>query len=107
MFALLRSVGLGLLVFSYCVTWAATSSTPATNSQIKISVKGMVCGFCTRGISEKFSKETGVEKVDVSLEDGVVTLFLKDDSLSDKRIGEVVADAGFTAGPLKRIPSTK
>ena len=44
-------------------------------SQIAIvSVKGMVCDFCARGIEKTFRKDTAVKKIDVDLSRGKVIL---------------------------------
>lgn len=47
-------------------------------AEIKVSVKGMVCGVCAQGIEKKFKAEPAVQKVEVSLENKLVTLDLKD-----------------------------
>ena len=45
------------------------------NSQIAVvSVKGMVCDFCARGIEKTFKKDTNVKKVDVDLSKGKVLI---------------------------------
>jgi len=45
------------------------------NSQIAlVSVQGMVCDFCARGIEKTFSKDKSVSKIDVDLASGKVLL---------------------------------
>jgi len=45
------------------------------DSQIAIvSVKGMVCDFCARGIEKAFKKDTNVKKIDVDLSKGKVLI---------------------------------
>jgi hypothetical protein len=45
------------------------------NSQIAlVSVQGMVCDFCARGIEKTFSKDKLVSKIDVDLASGKVLL---------------------------------
>jgi len=39
-----------------------------------VSVKGMVCDFCARGISKTFLKDKDVEKIDVDLDNGKVLI---------------------------------
>jgi len=39
-----------------------------------VSVIGMVCDFCARGIEKTFQKETGVKKIDVDLANGKVLI---------------------------------
>jgi len=46
-----------------------------TNTQVAvISVKGMVCDFCARGIEKTFQKDKLVKKIDVDLAQGKVLL---------------------------------
>jgi copper chaperone CopZ len=46
-----------------------------SGSQIAvISVSGMVCDFCARGIEKTFQKDTGFRKIDVDLANGKVLL---------------------------------
>jgi|TARA_B110000858_G_C17506018_1_gene338201 copper chaperone CopZ len=46
-----------------------------SGSQIAVvSVIGMVCDFCARGIEKTFQKETGVKKIDVDLANGKVLI---------------------------------
>jgi len=39
-----------------------------------VSVKGMVCDFCARGIEKTFSKDKSVMKIDVDLDSGKVMI---------------------------------
>ena len=46
-----------------------------TNTQVAvISVKGMVCDFCARGIEKTFQKDKLLKKIDVDLAQGKVLL---------------------------------
>ena len=45
-----------------------------TDSVVVVSVQGMVCDFCARGIEKTFGKDTRVSKIDVDLESGKVLL---------------------------------
>ena len=46
-----------------------------SGSQIAVvSVTGMVCDFCARGIEKTFKKDTGVKKIDVDLANGKVLI---------------------------------
>lgn len=72
-------------------------------AQIQVNTKGMVCGFCAQGIKKKFSSEEAVQSVDVSLEKQLVTLNIKSSQdLSDERIAELIREAGFKPGKIKR-----
>lgn len=70
---------------------------------VHVMVRGMVCGFCTQGISKKFLSEPVIRQVDVNLDKQLVTLSLKDgQTLSDERINDLVRDAGFTPVKISR-----
>ena len=44
-----------------------------------VSVSGMVCDFCARGIEKTFQKDAGFKKIDVDLETGKVLLAFAED----------------------------
>ena len=51
------------------------------NSQIAVvSVKGMVCDFCARGIEKTFMKDAAVKKIDVDLTKGKVLIAYTSDA---------------------------
>lgn len=63
--------------------------------KIEITVKGMVCSFCSQGITKKFNEEK-VKSVDVSLEKHLVTLELNDNQkLATDRIEQILKDSGY------------
>ena len=75
----------------------------AKTSEIKVSVKGMVCGFCAQGIEKKFSQEDAIEGVKVSLSSHWVDLKLKDGKeLADEKITGILKDAGYTVEKIDR-----
>ena len=68
---------------------------------IKIGVEGMVCDFCAQSIEKVFLKQAGVEKVDVNLDIGKVTVKMADvfqddeDGISNDTIVKLLKDAGY------------
>jgi copper chaperone CopZ len=81
----------------------SSASAFAAGQEIKVAVKGMVCGFCAQGIEKKFSAEPSVEKVKVSLSDKQVTLTLKDgQGISDDLIKKILSDAGYNVEKVER-----
>ena len=51
------------------------------NSKIAVvSVKGMVCDFCARGIEKTFMKDAAVKKIDVDLTKGKVLIAYTSDA---------------------------
>lgn len=75
----------------------------ATGREIKVSVKGMVCGFCAQGIEKKFKAEPAVQKVDVSLENKLVTLDLKEgQNIENGEIENILKAAGYNVENIER-----
>lgn len=63
--------------------------------KINFTVKGMVCSFCSQGITKKF-KEEGVKDINVDLEKHLVSLELQDNQKIEKeRIEKILSDSGY------------
>lgn len=72
--------------------------------EVKVSVKGLVCGFCAQGISKKFKADPAVESIDVSLEKKLVVIgFKKDQNLSNQTIETLLKDSGYTVEKIERV----
>lgn len=89
------------------ITWVAlvffSLSAWCTTKTVLVHVKGMVCAFCAQGITKTLGDEPGVAKVEVSLEKKLVTIHLKEaQELSDKKIEEILLDAGYTVDKVER-----
>ena len=75
---------------------------------IVIDVQGLVCDFCAQSIDKVFSKQAGVEKVDVNLNNGRVTVKMadvfEDDEvgISDETIIKLLQDAGYEVTSIIR-----
>jgi copper chaperone CopZ len=88
----------GILVFLFAI-----SSSFAGGKDIKVSVKGMVCGFCAQGITKKFKDRKEVETIDVSLEKKTVLIKIKEgESLSDGTITEILTNSGYNVEKIER-----
>ena len=72
-------------------------------SQIAIvSVKGMVCDFCARGIEKTFKRDSDVTKVDVDLSNGKVLIAFKRNATVDfDDLKEKILANGQNATDLK------
>lgn len=89
------------LIFISCLLWSGFAF--AETKEIKISVKGMVCGFCAQGITKKFSAEPAVAKVDVSLEKKLVTIELKNNQdIPNMRIETILKESGYNVEKIDR-----
>jgi mercuric ion binding protein len=70
--------------------------------KLEVTVKGMVCSFCSQGITKKF-QEQGVRNVNVSLETHLVSLELNDNQkLDDGAIEKILKDAGYGVEKITR-----
>ena len=76
---------------------------PAFAQTVKIGVNGLVCSFCARGVEEKFKQVEGVNKVDVNLDNKLVTLdFAEGKNIEDKKITEILEEAGYNVTKIER-----
>jgi len=70
---------------------------------VKVSVNGMVCGFCAQGITKKLNKTEDVENVKVDLENKLVTFkTINGKEFSDKEITDLMTDAGYAVVKIER-----
>ena len=75
------------------------------NHQVAIiSVKGMVCDFCARGIQKTFKKNNDIDKIDVDLEKGKVLLAFKNKAtINFEEISTKIQSNGQTAVSMEII----
>lgn len=79
-----------LLVLALTLTTSAFAA-----EKIEITVKGMVCSFCSQGITKKFNEEK-VKSVNVDLAKHLVTIELNDNQqLSAEKITKILTDSGY------------
>lgn len=80
-----------------------TSSAAFAASEVKATINGMVCAFCSQGITKKFLNHESVESVKVNLTDKNVTVRVKDGKkLSDEEITEIITGSGFAVVKIER-----
>jgi copper chaperone len=60
-----------------------------------LKVEGMTCQHCVQTVSEKVGKLTGVEKVEVSLEQKEVTIDFDELQTQTEAISAQIVEAGF------------
>ena len=74
-----------------------------TNVNVAIvSVKGMVCDFCARGIAKTFQKDKAVQKVDVDLDNGKVMIaYSKSKDISYGEIEKKILSNGQSMSDLQ------
>lgn len=70
---------------------------------IKVTVNGMVCGFCATGIEKTFKAQPEVKTVDVDLENKLVTIQTKQGkTLEDSKIKKLLGNAGYSVVAVAR-----
>ena len=75
---------------------------------IRVFIKGMVCSFCVQGVEKQFKKQDSVEKVEVDLEDSLVSIWLKEDQkISDDTINSLIKDSGYDVESIEHISKSK
>ena len=91
-----------IILLTFFLSFTSLSKT------IYIDVQGLVCDFCAQSIDKVFSKQVGVEKVDVNLNNGRVTVKMadvfEDDEvgISDETIIKLLQDAGYEVTSIIR-----
>ena len=81
---------------------AVTALNAGEQKTVTVRVDGLACPFCAYGLEKKLKKIEGVEKLEIKINDGLVTLYYKADAKIDKEsITKKVKEAGFTARELQ------
>lgn len=69
----------------------------AAGTQYAMRVDGLACPYCAYGIEKKLKQIEGVEKIDVNLEKGLVTVDVREGvTLTEPQMKQLFKDAGFT-----------
>ncbi len=72
-------------------------------SSAYVSVTGMVCAFCSQGITKKFKEQKSVKEINVNLDSKLVTIeFQANENLDDAKITEILKDAGYGVSKIER-----
>lgn len=86
-----------------CVLAIGLMAFPAHAETARVTINGMVCAFCAVGIKKTFGKLDAVEKIDVDLDNRLVTVVMKNgQTLDDAIIKKVITDAGYDAVKIER-----
>lgn len=91
----------------YYLSFLFNISTALANEEsedIRVFVKGMVCSFCVQGVEKQFKKQDSIEKVEVDLEDSLVSIWLKEgQKISDEKIDSLIKDSGYNVESIERL----
>jgi mercuric ion binding protein len=72
-------------------------------TKIEVTVKGMVCSFCSQGITKKFKEQSEIKSISVDLEKHLVTLEQNENQkIEDVKIEEILKDAGYSVEKITR-----
>ena len=91
------------LTTSIVLLLAFTTLTAANQPQkVTVRVDGLACPFCAYGLEKKLKKIENVEKLEIKINEGVVTLYFKEGAKIDQeQIAKKVKEAGFTPRELQ------
>ncbi|NQV82834.1 MAG: heavy-metal-associated domain-containing protein [Rhodospirillales bacterium] len=85
------------------VAWSASAL--AASPVYRLYVDGLACPFCAYGVEKNTLALDGVEKLDIDMEGGFITVVMKPGkTLDEETARRVVADSGFT---LRRFEARK
>ena len=69
----------------------------AAGTQYQMRVDGLACPYCAYGIEKKLNKIDGVDKIDIDLNKGLVTVNVAEGvKLTEAQMTQLFKDAGFT-----------
>lgn len=89
------------LILAATISILSISSFAGT--KVDVTVTGMVCAFCSQGISKKFKEQKAVKEVKVDLDTKLVQLeFIDNENLEDAKITELLKDAGYGVAKIER-----
>lgn len=78
-------------------------SLSAMAETVDVKVSGMVCSMCAQGIQKKFSSQESVKKLNVDMDNKLVTIETHDGkSISDDTIKTLITEAGYNVANISR-----
>ena len=81
------------------------ASAIAAGTQYEMRVDGLACPYCAYGIEKKLKAIDGVEKIDIDLNNGLVTVIVADGvRLTEAQMTKLCQDAGFTYRSMTKKP---
>lgn len=70
---------------------------------VDVKVSGMVCSMCAQGIQKKFSSQESIKKLNVDMDNKLVTIETKDgQTISDEVISKLITEAGYNVAGITR-----
>ncbi len=92
------------LLRAFALVFAVMWAMPAWAGAVyKLYVDGLACPFCAYGVEKKLRGVAGVEKLDIDINTGVVSVTMAEGaSLDEAAARQIVKDAGFTLRDFER-----
>ena len=85
------------------IFWSASAL--ADGTQYRMRVDGLACPYCAYGIEKNLKKIDGLDKNDVDLNNGLVTVNVAEGvTLTESQMAKLFTDAGFTFRSLVTVP---
>lgn len=76
----------------------------AAQTQYQLRVDGLACPFCAYGIEKELKRTDGVERIDIDINAGTVTVTMADGAtMTEAQAARIVKDAGFTLAGFKQV----
>jgi copper chaperone CopZ len=93
-----------MLFFNFSIEINAQNSDKQQQERvyIKAEIKGMACPYCAFGMEKKLKEISGVNNVEIELEEGLAYIStLKEQKPSKESIQDIILNAGFTVGKIQ------
>ncbi len=92
-----------IAVMILSIIWSAVAL--AAGTEYRMRVDGLVCPYCAYGVEKKLKAIKGVEKIDVDLNAGLVTVDVAEGvTLTAPQMKTLFQDAGFTYRSMVKKP---
>ena len=94
-------------VFTLTLLLILVSFTPVkadTEDDAVVRADGIVCDFCAQALNKVFLKNENIEKIDVSMDEGTVSVKIKDGAtVTDEEIQKMIEWGGYDFVSIKRL----
>ncbi len=91
------------ILITFSLVWSLAAM--ASGTRYVMRVDGLACPYCAYGVEKKFKKIEGVEKIDVDLDRGVVTVDVREGvRFTEPQMTALFKEAGFTFRGMKTEP---
>jgi hypothetical protein len=86
-----------ILIFSFSVVLKAD----VFDSDVEITIKGLVCQLCAVGLKKSFSKHINVKGLKMNTERGILSLEYWGIAIPSSEIKEMVKKSGYEVASIK------